>query len=176
MATARRLAADFPSAPLRRAHRRTGEKTYRLGTLPLDAIDSPNAGSYHELAVVLRSTNYRTALERLAGVDLASSTPELNVWEYAGGDWLAPHLDKPDKVVTQIFYLSTDWKPAHGGRLLVFDGTEAPREVAFAYPPIAGSSAILVRSATSWHAVEAPSAQSPPRRSVTATFRRTSPR
>ncbi|MGB3437644.1 MAG: Gfo/Idh/MocA family oxidoreductase [Actinophytocola sp.] len=56
-----------------------------------------------------------------------------------------------------------------GGRLLVLRSASA-RDVRHALPPLLGSSAVLVRSATSWHAAEPPGPRSPVRRSVTATF------
>jgi Rps23 Pro-64 3,4-dihydroxylase Tpa1-like proline 4-hydroxylase len=145
-------------------------KSYRLRTTELTAHRAQAlGGDWGLLRDALAGPAYREHISRLTGVSLEDSTFTLDLWEYRTGDWLAPHVDKPEKLVTQIFYLAEDWRPGDGGRLLVL-ATDDPASVVRTLPPRLGSSAILVRSDTSWHAVEAPGPRSPARRSVTATF------
>ncbi|MFC7304489.1 2OG-Fe(II) oxygenase [Streptomyces monticola] len=170
------LAAAFPSDRLDRldrSERRTGDKTYRLGTHGIDLGDRAQwpGGPWPQLLATLACPAYTTAVARLTGVDLSGARLAVSLWEYGSGDWLAPHVDKADKLVTQILYLSAGWTEEHGGRLLVLDGPDTARTVA-AHAPLPGSSAVLVRSRTSWHAVESPASAAPPRRSLTATFLR----
>lgn len=164
------LTDTFDRFDLERCVETEREKSYRFGTGRLDALapaDLPGA-QWAQLVAVLGGQEYRNALSRLCDVPLDDAEFTLSVWEYRGGDWLAPHVDKADKLVTQIFYLTRDWRPGDGGRLLILDEQHGPE--LHAYPPRAGSSAVLVRSERSWHAVERPAPASRARLSVTATY------
>jgi SM-20-related protein len=164
------LADTFDGFELERCVQTEQEKTYRFGTSQLDAMapDDLPGTQWAQLVGLLGGQEYRDALSKLCGVPLDGAEFTLSVWEYRGGDWLAPHVDKADKLVTQIFYLTRDWQPGGGGRLLILDVQHGPE--VHAYPPHAGSSAVLVRSERSWHAVERSAPTSGPRLSVTATY------
>lgn len=55
---------------------------------------------------VARSADYRQRMQRLTEIDLQTVEVGLYLWEYRPGDWLAPHVDKKNKIVTQIVYLT----------------------------------------------------------------------
>jgi hypothetical protein len=147
------------------------EKSYRFRTVLLDgfAADQLPTSGWAEMARLLADPAYRVAMSELTGVDLHDRHPTLSLWEYQTGDWLAPHVDKPEKLVTQIFYLTEGWGENDGGRLLILRSADRAA-VARALPPVLGASAVLVRGADSWHAVEPPGSRTVPRRSLTATF------
>lgn len=167
-----RLSRSFVDFPLVDCEETEREKTYRFATVDLDArLAREVDGGWAALVGALTGPDYRAVMSELTGVPLADSTLSLALWEYRGGDWLAPHVDKPDKLVTQIFYFTEDWVEDHRGRLLILDAPDTAA-VSHALPPRSGGSAILVRSESSWHAVEPLSASATPRRSLTATFRR----
>ena len=167
---ARNLSRSFGGFELTRCERTEHEKSYRFGTAELGTpgtkLPSPEWSSVVD---VLCGTEYRDAVSELTGVSLAASRFTLSVWEYGTGDWLAPHVDKPDKIVTQIFYLTEDWQDSDAGRLLILENADVS-SVVHALPPCLGASAILVRSERSWHAVEPPARPGGRRRSITATF------
>lgn len=147
-------------------------KSYRLRTTEVygpTASGPPTTCPLSALVDVVTSLSYRSSVSMLTGVDVGASPVTVDLWEYHDGDWLAPHVDKAEKVVTQIFYLTEGWAPDDGGRLLVLRSSSA-RDVHRALTPMMGSSAVLVRSAHSWHAVEQPGPGSPVRRSVTVTL------
>lgn len=164
-----RLSRSFDDMDMEFFEQTDKAKSYRLRTTGLSGDQEPHNRDWSALRDVLSSTDYRDRVSELTGIPLADSAFTLDLWEYRSGDWLAPHLDKPEKVVTQIFYLTEGWQPEHDGRLLVLTADDQA-SVDRALPPRLGSSAILVRSQKSWHAVEAPGPDSPARRSVTATF------
>jgi hypothetical protein len=166
------LAASFAALGLTEFEETQRAKSYRFRTAEVHgptAASPPGPGPLAAVVDVLTSPGYRARVGALTGVDLAARPVTVDLWEYHTGDWLAPHVDKADKVVTQIFYLTEGWAPGDGGRLLVLRSSSA-EDVHRALPPRPGSSAVLVRSAASWHAVEPPGPRSPVRRSVTATF------
>ena len=168
---ARLLAEEFPASLLRRCRRTQGDKPYSFGTASLDG-DERAEDIGPTLAAVgraLAGERYRRLLGDLVGLELGEARLTTSVWEYGSGDSLAPHVDKPGTLVTQIFYLTPDWKTGDGGRLLIL-GTSDWDDVRAAYDPVLGSSTVLVRSECSWHAVEAPSDHDRSRRSLTATF------
>jgi SM-20-related protein len=164
-------AAEFPAELLERCSRPEGKKSYRFRTASVDATTHwvDYATALPELIDALAGERYRKLLAALTGTDLDDARLTTCLWEYASGDWLAPHVDKADKIVTQIFYLALGWQEHDGGRLLVL-GSSEQWDVRAAHTPVLGSSAVLVRSDDSWHAVEAPLPGSPARRSLTATF------
>ena len=166
------LAASFTTFGLTEFEETERAKSYRFRTAEVHgptAAPPPATGPLAAMVDVLTGPGYRARVGELAGVDLAELPVTVDLWEYHTGDWLAPHVDKADKVVTQIFYLTDGWAPDDGGRLLVLRSSSSG-DVHHALPPRLGSSAVLVRSAASWHAVEPPGPRSPVRRSVTATF------
>lgn len=165
-----RLSRSFDGFALTRCERVEHEKSYRFGTAELGAPGvQPPTQEWSSVVEALSGNEYRHAVSELTGVPLDGCRFTLSVWEYGSGDWLAPHVDKPDKIVTQIFYLTEGWQDADGGRLLVLENADVSSMV-HALPPRLGASAILVRSENSWHAVEPPAAAGPLRRSITATF------
>jgi SM-20-related protein len=168
---AEQIAAEFPAELLKRCSRLDGEKSYRFSTASVGAATRWVGGvtALPKLIETLASECYRKLLGILTGTDLDDARLTTSLWEYASGDWLVPHVDKADKIVTQIFYLTPGWKEHNGGRLLVL-GSSDQRDVRAAHIPALGSSAVLVRSDDSWHAVEAPLPDTPARRSLTATF------
>jgi len=170
---AQELSRSFDDIPLTPCAQHEGDKTYRMATHPI-TVDDPDTwpgGPWPELLDTLTSPSYRQQMARLTRLQLDRARLSVNLWEYATGDWLSPHVDKAEKIVTQILYLSDGWTPADGGELLILDGPDADRPTA-AHTPVLGSSAVLVRSDASWHAVRSPAPTAPRRRSVTVTFLR----
>jgi Rps23 Pro-64 3,4-dihydroxylase Tpa1-like proline 4-hydroxylase len=169
--TAGDIETSFRRLELASVEGRNREKTYRMRTQRLDlrTADTLPSAAWHHLVGALLHERYRDAMAALTGVSLDTADITLDLWEYQDGDWLAPHVDKPDKLVTQLFYFSQSWHPDAGGHLLVLDAadSEVPRE---RLRPTTGSSAVLVRSETSWHAVEVSRGSGASRCSVAATF------
>src|ERR1700722_436215 len=146
------LCESFPSGLLRRASSADqGGKTYRLRTAVLGAV-MPLPDPWRALYACLTSRSYRQRLEAVTQRPLGDCALEVSIWEYGPQDWLGPHVDKPDKVVTQIIYLSAGWQAGWGGRLLILPGPGEPPSAALA--PMPGASSVVIRSDTSWHAVE----------------------
>ncbi|MFE4924858.1 2OG-Fe(II) oxygenase [Streptomyces sp. NPDC056661] len=164
------IAHSFDDIALTRCEQTEYEKSYRFGTAELGPGGvQPAGGEWSSLVDSLSGAEYRDALSELTSLDLANAKCTLSLWEYYTGDWLAPHVDKAEKLVTQIFYLTPDWQEGDAGRLLILERSEIT-SVVHALPPRLGASAILVRSESSWHAVEPPSKPGGKRRSITATF------
>jgi len=161
----------FAVAELAQVEETEREKTYRMRTRRLDLLEPAAAPSegWQDLVAALTSARYRSAVSRLTGVPLTDTSVTVDLWQYGAGDWLAPHVDKPAKVVTQLFYFSEQWEPGMGGRLLVLDAADSVEPVR-AYSPVTGASAMLVRSDRSWHAVERMRPEAAPRSSIAVTF------
>jgi len=166
-----RLSRSFDTLSLTPCEETEREKTYRFRTARLYglAADGPPIADWATMVAALTAPAYRQAMSGLTDVALEHAELTIDLWEYQTGDWLAPHVDKPDKLVTQIFYLTQIWRPDDGGRLLILRSARSST-VARALAPMLGASAVLVRSEHSWHAVEPPGPHSAPRRSLTATF------
>lgn len=163
------LVACFARAPMLRCEQTGADKTYRFSTATL-TLDAPIPGGlWREGLETFGSVAYREALGSLTGVRLSDADVTFDLWEYVEGDWLSPHVDKLEKLVTQVIYLTSGWSEGSGGRLLIQEGNETASAVR-RIPPGFGNSTILVRSDTSWHAVEPVGTGSSPRRSISVTF------
>ena len=173
------LAGTFPANGFATVAGDDGGKEYRYEARSLLAMGSGSPSHaaalsepWQRLAADLASPGYRRAMSLLTGRDLSDCPIEANIFHYGPGASLGVHQDLADKVVTHVLYFNTAWDPARGGCLTIHttkDGTE----VAATIPPIVGTSAVLVRSDHSWHAVAKVKGDSPTsRRSVTVTFYR----
>ena len=179
MQDAAALAATFPRDHYKAVKGYDGEKDYGYEARELVAMGSKAIShaadlsrSWQRLAADLLSPRYRAALSRLSGIDLSNLQMEANAFHYGPGAWLGPHLDLRDKIVTHVLYFNPSWNIAHGGCLQILRSSSM-QDAAHVVAPIVGSSAILVRSEKSWHAVSRVDARcSESRRSVTVTFYR----
>jgi lipopolysaccharide transport system ATP-binding protein len=125
---------------------------------------------WRKLAQDLLSPAYRDAMSGLTGMDLTGLPIEVNVFHYGQGAWLGPHVDLQDKLVTHVLYFNAHWNDRDGGCLNVLGSSSMDDVVAIA-SPIAGNSAVLVRSDNSWHAVSKVGSHcAESRKSVTVTF------
>jgi Rps23 Pro-64 3,4-dihydroxylase Tpa1-like proline 4-hydroxylase len=171
------LAATYPRDQFKTVSGNDGEKEYlyesrELLGLGADAVSHPEelSDAWRELARDLLSPEYRAAMSRLTGLDLTSVPVEANVYHYGPGSSLGPHLDLPYKRVTHVLYFNAEWDPRDGGCLSILRSGN-PADVAAVVPPIVGSSAVLVRSDRSWHAVQrVVKSCRKSRRAVTVTF------
>jgi len=179
-AIADRLTEEFPASGLPRyaqlpqrgpLYKQMGPvQTFRVATAPFNAASEYCVGIYRDLFNAINGPPYREAIAALTQIDLRAGMLDLDIWEYGQGDYLGPHVDKPDTLVTHIIYLSNDWQPAHGGKLQILDGATQPGRIVYSYEPTQASSAVLVRSDRSWHQVEAVATNNHPRRLLTAAF------
>ena len=163
------LAKCFDLVPMSRCEQLKTAKTYRFSMAKLTA-DSPIVdGLWKRGLEVFDSQAYRAALRTLTSIELCDAEVTFNLWEYAENDWLSPHLDKVEKLVTQIIYLTQEWHEGAGGRLLILESNE-PASAVRCIAPRFGASTILVRSESSWHAVEPVARGLTVRRSLTVTY------
>jgi SM-20-related protein len=171
------LAATFPNDHFKHLSDYGGEKDFEYESRELIGMGSSSVSrpsrlspAWRAIASDLLSQRYRTAMSALIGVDLAEAALEVNVFHYPPGGSLGPHPDLGDKIVTHVLYFNSSWNEADGGCLTIL-GSSDVADVAFTVPPVVGNSAIIVRSASSWHAVT-PVVRScrSSRRSLTATF------
>lgn len=172
------LARTFPRDGYREVDGSDGEKSYSYVARSLihmgaDAPTAPQhlSPAWRALALDLLSDDYRAAFAAASGLDLDGAVMEANLVEYGPGAWLGPHVDLAEKIATQIFYFNQDWPDGAGGHLEVLAAREAEPFARIA--PNVGTSALLVRSEQSWHAVAPVAAGCPtPRRSLNVIFHR----
>lgn len=176
---ATRLAATFPCDHFKTVAGYDGEKDYEYEARELIGMGASRISRAEELSEAwlalahdFLSPAYRRAMSFLTGFDLNTVALEVNVFHYGPRARLGAHVDLRDKLVTHVLYFNREWNREDGGCLTVLRSSN-PSEVAAEVPPIIGSSAVLVRSDKSWHAVS-PVAQgcNLSRRSLTATFYR----
>jgi hypothetical protein len=173
------LAASFPCDHFKTVAAYGGEKDYEYEARELIAMGA-HAISYPEqlgeawsgLAHDLLSPAYRAAMSSLTGCDLSTALLEVNVFHYGPGASLGAHPDLADKIVTHVIYFNRSWNKEDGGCLTILRSAD-PTDIAAEVAPVAGTSAVLVRSENSWHAVSrVVTGCRLSRRSLTATFYR----
>jgi hypothetical protein len=107
---------------------------------------------WHRLGQTLASREYRSAMGRLTGLDLADAPMEANLYHYGPEGWLKPHCDIGGKLVTHVSYFNERWQRADGGCLRILAAPDIAATVAEIEPTV-GRSAVIVRGEESWHAV-----------------------
>ena len=173
------LASSYPHDHFKVLSGRGGEKDYeyearnligmgaRTATFPEDLSEA-----WRGFAADLLSPAYRNAMSSLTGCDLTDSPLEVNVFHFGPGASLGAHPDLSDKVITHVFYFNETWNPKDGGCLSILRSSD-PQDIVTEVPPIVGTSAVIVRSDNSWHAVSPViNGSRLSRRSVTVTFYR----
>jgi SM-20-related protein len=171
------LAATFPRDHFKRLADYGGEKDFEYESRKLigmgeQEISGPEglSSAWRALASDFLSPAYRESMSALTGFDLRTAALEVNVFHYPPGGSLGAHPDLRDKIVTHVLYFNASWNDEDGGCLTILRSSD-PRDIVRTVSPVVGTSAILVRSDNSWHAVS-PLAKSCrlSRRSLTATF------
>lgn len=171
------LAVSFPRDHYKLVSGYGGEKDYEYEARALIGMGATTVAyreylseAWQRLADDFLSPDYRAAVGQLTGIELSTAPLEVNVFHYGPGASLGAHTDLPDKVVTHVLYFNESWDVENGGCLTVLRSKDRASAVAV-IPPIVGNSAVLVRSAQSWHAVSPVVPQCRlSRRSLTATF------
>ncbi|MFE7277014.1 2OG-Fe(II) oxygenase [Streptomyces sp. NPDC057623] len=155
--TAARLRATFPDTGFTKVSGHDPDKTYTMWTRPLHpAPEAPGEelpAPWRAFVREVTGPGYRAGLAALTGLPVESCPVEVNLWRYPPDCWLDPHVDKPGKLVTHVFYFNEPWPETWGGNLLLL-GSQDPRDVVRRIPPLHNSSVVLVRGDSSWHAVE----------------------
>src|SRR2546423_1527139 len=158
-AVARACAATFPDALLQ--HRVAAgpdvEKTYDMFSLTLVEPGAPRptvalTPIWAALVDEFRSGRVAGLVGAAMGVDLDARNVEIRACAYGDGGSLAPHTDRPDKILSLILYLDRAWRPGTGGELGILRSAD-PGDEATCIEPRLGRIAMLVRSDRSWHHV-----------------------
>lgn len=155
MATARSLAATFPSDGFRRLDRsaRSTGKQYRNDSRPIRWPEDEGTlpPLWRDLVCDLLAFRYRTDVARLLDQEPAAVL-DLRLVRHGSGDWLGPHTDREDKLFSHIIYFNEAWRPEWGGRLEILEADD-PGTVVASIAPELGASALLRRADNSWHQV-----------------------
>jgi GT2 family glycosyltransferase len=173
------LSASFPTEGFWLIEDHDGEKSYAYAARPLitlgarEPVTAPDLDPvWHRLGEDLLGEEYRSALSALIGQSLDEAVMEASIWRWGAGHYLGPHRDMPEKIVTQVIYLSDGWRREWGGTLCILRSPDE-RDVHTEVMPDTGSSTILVRSDDSWHAVTRITEGAPaPRRNLIVTWYR----
>ncbi|HEV7240059.1 MAG TPA: 2OG-Fe(II) oxygenase [Thermoanaerobaculia bacterium] len=170
------LAATFPRDHFKRLKDYGGEKDFEYEARALISMEQSIfraeelSDAWRALANDFLSPAYRAAMSSLTGFDLSTAPLEVNVFHYPAGGSLGAHPDLSDKIVTHVLYFNEAWNVEDGGCLRILRSSDE-RDAVRTISPVVGNSAVLVRSADSWHAVSAVVKSCRlSRRSLTATF------
>jgi hypothetical protein len=156
------LAAEFPSVGFRydvRESSEDGKKRYRahnhqlvsFGRVADDNV-AQLTGRWRQVLDDLTGDAYRDAVAAMTGADLTGTVLDVRLVRYARDCWIEPHVDRPDKVVTHLFYLNMHWREEWAGALRILRGSDMD-DYAQQVFPYAGSSVVMVRTDAAWHGV-----------------------
>lgn len=113
-----------------------------------------------ETTACLVSPAFRDALAATLGVAAGNLKVDAGICIYNGHSGLAPHTDRPHRVVTEVLYLNPEWKAQWGGELLLL-GSPDPSDIVHSIPPVPNRAVTILRSDSSWHAVTPPARNAP---------------
>ena len=168
-ATTAALTQSFPSTGFTPARQDTADKHF-VNEVRNDVSSPDLAPPWRALIQQVTTDGYRTALEQLTGIDLSAGIVRAAFWRYGPECWLSPHPDDASKFLSHVMYFNADW-PADGGGHLLINRSNDMTDIHVQVTPVAGSSVVIVRSDTSWHAVQPVAATNPrTRHSLTVVF------
>lgn len=166
-AYAEELADHFPSSVLRESRSPQGHYLLRDRTLIEAGEQTATAAALHgvwrQLLDWLLTPEYRTFVSEATGADLAGCRLKVRLCEYGPGTFMTAHTDRPDRVATQILYLSRSWDRSWGGGLDIMTSPDDadPAAVAASVWPRFNTSVLFARSDHSYHAVRPVSPDAP---------------
>jgi Rps23 Pro-64 3,4-dihydroxylase Tpa1-like proline 4-hydroxylase len=156
------LSDEFPSSGFRydvRESNEDGKKRYRAHNYQLVSFGRPAeeniarlTGRWRQVLDDLMSDAYRDAIEEVVEADLSATVLDVRLVRYARDCWIEPHVDRPDKVVTQLFYFNLEWQEGWAGALRILRGSDMDDYERQVFPH-AGNSVVMVRNDDAWHGV-----------------------
>ena len=124
---AQRIAETFGQFDVKLFEENQRAKTYRCAPDRSKVSDRLPTAEWEMLIQALSSPEYQRGVSDLTGVPLDQARLAVDAWEYRIGDWLAPQVDKAEKLVTQIFYLTGCGVAQDSGRLLILGTPDAAK-------------------------------------------------
>jgi 2OG-Fe(II) oxygenase superfamily len=156
------LATEFPTAGFRydvRDANAGGHKRYRAHNYPLLDFGVPHDEHIGQLTPRWRQVidevgrkDYGAAMAEATRTDLRNTVLDVRMARYAADGWIEPHVDRPDKVVTHLFYLNLGWDEGRAGALRLLRGPDLDDHAIEVFPH-AGISVVIVGSERAWHGV-----------------------
>lgn len=154
---AEELAETFPRTGFTPVRHSGGQSRFDMRTVISDDTVDPATRRlptvWAEAAEFFASSAYRRMLGSSLGIDLDGLSLFGALCIYSSGGWMAPHTDRPFRVVTQTVYFSRRWEEDWGGCLRVLASNQMDDVLARVVPRL-NTSFVFVRSDTSWHGVE----------------------
>ncbi|HXR72529.1 2OG-Fe(II) oxygenase [Actinocrinis sp.] len=135
------------------------EKQYRMNLVYLvrdgESSDAATALSpeWAELLRDLRSEQFMDWLEAGTGLQLRGLPLDIGVYTHVDGDFISCHKDKPNKAITAILYLNSDWPAGSGGEYEVRVSGDPSVEPVRRIAPRAGQFLAFPPGDQSWHSV-----------------------
>lgn len=157
LVTIDKLVTELDGLEFRKVSRDSGtDKAYSFDVCTLvkdsQVIKESIPPNWKELVNVFCGENYTNLLRQVFEFPDNNVLIDMEVFKYRDNDWIGPHTDRPNRLVTHLYYLNKSWDAASGGILHLLSG---PREdlVAKTIVPEAPTSVAFVRSDDSWHYV-----------------------
>lgn len=136
-----------------------GGKRYRSHNYQLIDFGRPEeeniarlTGRWRHVLDDITADSYRTAVATATGADLTGTVLDVRLVRYARDCWIEPHVDRPDKVVTHLFYLNRGWQEEWAGALRILRSSDMESYECQVFPH-AGNSVLMVRTDDAWHGV-----------------------
>lgn len=154
------LIKAYPQHGFSKAIRDKGtKKHYSFNLLDLvlnnNIVDDPDKNVdeiWYKFANILLTDEYIELISKKMNINLKDASINIGFYKFNPGDWVEPHIDNPNKLVTQIFYFNEFWDYKWGGYLKLLNSKNAFDEY-FSVPPLINYTAILTRSNSAWHMV-----------------------
>lgn len=153
-----KLSTSFPLDKFETCENVSSVKPYKMELFKVykqeqydNTITLPN-NDWQNFIRYIVSNDYRLSLENYINKELSTCQIEVNIWGYPNSGFLAPHIDKDKKFVTQLFYFNTKWEDNWGGSLRILNSNNI-NDFGHEIFPNTKDSIILTQSNNSWHAV-----------------------
>ncbi|MFE4333867.1 2OG-Fe(II) oxygenase [Streptomyces sp. NPDC056831] len=152
------------------------EKNYRMHILYLmyqsEARESVRylSSPWKQLYDELTGVAFLDWLSDSTGLTLQDGLLDVAVYRHVAGDFISVHKDKPEKLLTAILYLNSDWPIDGGGAYEVRNSADPQEAPARSILPRPGNFLAFPPSSRSWHSVSEVRPGTPTRLTVQMEF------
>ncbi|HLB43329.1 MAG TPA: 2OG-Fe(II) oxygenase [Gammaproteobacteria bacterium] len=153
------LVNQFPKEGFTKTSRLEGDgKHYQFEVLNLIQSNEICDSLYHlsptwqNFIKELASSAYINNLAKYIQRDLDGLRLDIGLFRFNENDWVDIHIDRKDKILTQLFYFNDYWQEDWGGDLYILSEANL-KSVLAKVKPLVSHSATIVRTDNAWHYV-----------------------
>lgn len=154
-----KLLSEYPSWGFQSVSKNNIDKSYSFSINNL-IIEDKLTEAYDNLSPIwktfidsLANPDYKVLIGQSIGRDILNKKISIAFYQFNDSNWVSPHLDKKNKLFTQLFYFNDQWSEEWGGQLKLLKYPDKENNDFLSILPNNSHSILLPRTDAAWHMV-----------------------